>query len=325
MSNLEVSQPTRKSVAPGATAVLAWALLLALPLAARAGGEPAPLLDAAPPVQEALPPPPVLQEDAGFTLEEDYDPGAEFSERDPLEKMNRAIFLMNRGIEWAFLDPLSRFYGFVVPDPAQRAVLRFFDNLNTPGVLVNDLLQLDGSYAGLALARILVNSTMGVAGIYDPASALGMPGHRSDFGQTLASYGLGGGPYLVLPLFGPSTLRDALGRVVDAALRPQTYLLGPGERILLDAGDGIALRESHREDLEALRRSSVDYYAALRSAYLMSREAELRARAHAELAAPAPVGAAPREPVLQVPPMGSEGDAGTPHDAALPRRAALAR
>jgi phospholipid-binding lipoprotein MlaA len=197
---------------------------------------------------------------------------------DPFERVNRISFWINRSIEIAVLDPVSQIYGMVVPDPAKRAVRRAFTNLNSAGVFANDVLQLEGEDAMATAMRFAINSTVGVVGFFDLATELGLAGHESDFGETLWRYGVGDGPYLFLPVLGPANARDAVGRVIDGLMRPQFYLLGPIERIAFDATDGLTLREGHLDGLRALRESALDYYSAFRSAYVMSRDAELRRR-----------------------------------------------
>lgn len=195
---------------------------------------------------------------------------------DPLEPFNRAVLQLNRAVDFVLLDPLSRVYGWAVPDPAKHAVRRMFLNLNSPSILANDLLQLDLRDAGVTTLRFAINSTLGFGGLLDPMAESGWPGHASDFGQTLYRVGVGHGPYFVIPVLGPTTVRDGVGTVVDAFFRPQAWLLGPAERLLLSTTDGITLREESLEGIEALRTSSVDYYVALRDAYLMNREGQLR-------------------------------------------------
>lgn len=197
-------------------------------------------------------------------------------ESDPLEPMNRGVFGANRVFDRFLFEPVARFYGWAVPEVGKRGVTNFFENLNEPVVMVNDLLQLRPRRALGSGGRFVVNTTAGVGGILDVATRLGIDGHESDFGQTLARVGVGRGAYLVLPLLGPSTLRDAVGQVVDVALRPDTWLLTPGGRLLLASTGGVAQREAVLVELEELERSSVDFYAALRSAYLMSREQMIR-------------------------------------------------
>jgi phospholipid-binding lipoprotein MlaA len=196
---------------------------------------------------------------------------------DPLEPGNRAVFSGNEFVyRWAF-DPISRAYRWAVPDPARRAVRRFFANLNLPADLVNDLLQLRPRRAASTGARFLVNSSVGVVGLFDPAARLGLEADSSDFGETLGVHGIPAGPYLVIPLLGPSTARDAVGSVVDAVMRPDFWLLVAGPYIfLLTASDGISFYEGQQIHMDELRRSSVDFYAALRSAYAMNRAAEIR-------------------------------------------------
>jgi phospholipid-binding lipoprotein MlaA len=116
-----------------------------------------------------------------------------------------------------------------------------------------------------------------VAGFFDPAAAWGIEAHTSHFGETLALYRVGSGPYLVIPVMGPSTVRDAVGEIVDGLIRPDTWLLTPGTRLVVSAGGGFISYEVHRERLDALRDTSIDFYAALRSAYLMDRDARIQA------------------------------------------------
>jgi len=195
---------------------------------------------------------------------------------DPLEPVNRPVFAGNMALDRFLIDPVSRAYGAVTPQPVKRAVRSIFSNLNAPVVLVNEILQLRGRRAAQTLGRFVLNSTLGFGGIFDPAAELGWTEHQADFGQTLGSVGVGPGPYLVLPLLGPSTARDALGAAVDLALRIDTWLLPLQSQIFLGGGFGISEREGRREELRALRESSIDFYAAVRSAFLQTREARVR-------------------------------------------------
>jgi phospholipid-binding lipoprotein MlaA len=197
---------------------------------------------------------------------------------DPIEPLNRGVFAGNRVVDRVVLDPITRVYGRIVPGPVKRGIRGIFDNLNQPVVIANDVLQLEPRLAASATVRFLLNSTFGLGGIFDPALEAGFPPHRADFGQTLARYGVGPGFYLVLPLLGPSSGRDVVGTVVDLALRPDTWLLPIPPRLLLGGGWGISEREVHLEQLDALEDSSVDFYASIRSAYWMSREAFVRER-----------------------------------------------
>jgi phospholipid-binding lipoprotein MlaA len=209
---------------------------------------------------------------------------------DPIEPVNRGIFAGNRVVDRVVLDPVTRLYGKVVPDPVKRGVRNVFDNLNQPVVIANDLLQLRLRRAGSATARFVLNSTFGIAGIFDPAREAGLQPHRADFGQTLGRYGVGPGIYLVLPLLGPSSARDAVGTLVDLALRPETWLLPIPPRVLLGGTWGISEREQHIEALDALEGSSVDFYATIRTAYWMDREAFVREAREREEPRPEPEG-----------------------------------
>lgn len=245
-------------------AARAAALLSSLALASFASAESLPATEL----------PPSTASDPLFdeTFDAELDPGI----RDPIEPMNRRVFSVNRAIERGLLDPVTRAYGALVPGPVKRAVRNVFDNLNLPVVIANDLLQLEPRRAASATARFLLNSTFGIGGIFDPALEGGFAAHQADFGQTLGKAGIGPGLYLVLPLMGPSTARDAFGSLVDMALRPDTWILPLAPRMLLGGTWGITEREQHMASLEALEQSSLDYYVAIRSAYWMSREAFVR-------------------------------------------------
>ena len=154
-----------------------------------------------------------------------------------------------------------------------------FLNLNSPRVIVNDLLQLRFKDAATTLGRFVLNSTLGIGGLLDPGTAAGWERHDSDFGQTLGKMGVGGGPYIVVPIFGPKTVRDGFGDVVDLAFHPLTYILGPAEWLLqisIGSGNGLTMLEYNHDKVGALEESSVDFYAAMRSAYLQSRRAATR-------------------------------------------------
>lgn len=195
---------------------------------------------------------------------------------DPLESMNRPIFAGNLALDRVFIDPVAHAYGVITPVPVKRAVRSVFANLNAPAVLVNEMLQFKGRRAAQTLGRLVLNSTLGIGGIFDPAAELGWNEHHADFGQTLGKFGVGPGVYLVFPLLGPSTARDAVGLAVDLALRLDTWLLPLPGQLFLGGGFGISERDNRREEMRALRESSIDFYAAVRSAYLQTREARIR-------------------------------------------------
>lgn len=199
---------------------------------------------------------------------------------DPLEGLNRQTLKFNQGVDRFIMTPITTVYRFFVPDPGRRAVRRILANLHFPATLVNDVLQLEFKDAGVTTARFMVNSTIGIAGIFDVADSFGLPFHRSDFGQTLARAGVGSGPFLILPVLGPSTLRDGTGTVVDAFLQPTFYILGPVDQVIYGSihggSAGLAEFDLQQENLKQLETSSIDYYAALRSAYYQNRIAEIR-------------------------------------------------
>lgn len=216
---------------------------------------------------------------------------------DPLEGMNRVFFGFNQYLDSYVWTPITTAYQWAVPEPGRRAVRRAFRNLGSAPIFVNDLLQLRFRDAGETLGRFVLNSTVGMAGFFDAAVEAGWEHHHSDFGQTLAMVGVGKGPYLVLPILGPTTTRDGFGVVVDRAFEPLTYvfgfgLLGPTIQILIGAGNGVATREFYVESLTALEESSVDFYAALRSVYVQNREAEIWAHRNR------PDGTPPRDPEI---------------------------
>ena len=221
-------------------------------------------------------PPLEAEYDEDWIYEEELGPDP--AERDPWEEGNRSVFGFNEGIYRYVLDPVAEFYEAVVPEPVRSSVRKVFSNLHEPVTFTNEVLQGSGRQAGTTLGRFVINSTLGIAGIFDPATAMGLERQKADFGETLAYYGTPAGPYLVLPLLGPATARDALGAGVDLVLRPDTWLLGAAPIFVVNAGDGFSSYEIERRRLDALRETSVDFYAALRGAYLMDRDARIGQR-----------------------------------------------
>jgi phospholipid-binding lipoprotein MlaA len=195
---------------------------------------------------------------------------------DFLEPVNRPVFTANMAVDSAVMDPIARAYGWITPDPVKQGIRGVFSNLNRPVVFVNEVLQLAPRRAAKTLGRFVLNSTLGIGGLFDPAAELGWYEHEADFGQTLGKAGIGPGFYLVWPLLGPSTVRDTIGSAVDLFLRIDAWLLPFSSQLILGGGYGITLREDRRDELEQLRRSSIDFYAAVRSAYLQDRERLVR-------------------------------------------------
>jgi phospholipid-binding lipoprotein MlaA len=203
----------------------------------------------------------------------------EASRRDPFEGLNRDVFSLNRRMDHWVFDPITHGYQIVVPAPGRHAIYRAFQNLDSPVILANHMLQFRVVPAAATTTRFVINTTIGIGGLFDPAAGFFMVDRvEGDFGQTLARYGTPSGPFLMLPVFGPSTVRDVIGDVVDILADPVSYLLGPVRwwTLVLGGGEGLTTREAHIEELQQLEAGSVDFYSALRSAYLQSRDAMVR-------------------------------------------------
>lgn len=199
---------------------------------------------------------------------------------DPLEPANRKILEANMVLDTVLLRPLAKIYVTIVPEDARDAARRALDNLKEPVLAVNNVLQgrLDG--AGITVGRFAVNSTVGVVGLMDIAKKWGMERQPADFGQTLYVWGIPDGPYLMLPVFGPSDVRDAIGIGVDAYIDPLSYLATKEHLDGLQIGryvlDGIDQRAQALDVLDDLQKNSLDFYAELRSLSQQHRATELR-------------------------------------------------
>ncbi|MXY57881.1 MAG: VacJ family lipoprotein [Gammaproteobacteria bacterium] len=192
-------------------------------------------------------------------------------EDDPLEGLNRKILALNYGIDTAFIKPLARVYVTVVPGFARKGVRNVVNNLREPRTALNQCLQGKLDLAVSDAARFVVNSTIGVAGLFDPASAMGLARHDEDFGQTLGRWGVGQGAYVVLPVFGPSTMRDGVGRGVDLATGTRLYIDEDEVRY----GLGLLGVVDSRSDWLGELNLPEDPYVALRESYLARREREV--------------------------------------------------
>jgi phospholipid-binding lipoprotein MlaA len=195
---------------------------------------------------------------------------------DPLEGFNRAMFAVNDFLDSYLLVPIARVYRFVMPETVREMGRNFFENLNEPIVAINDLLQADFGNAGVSASRFFVNSTVGLFGFFEVAEKLDLKEHPADFGQTLHTYGVGSGPFVMLPFFGPSTIRDTVGTGIDTFFNPIGYLLDFETRMYLQASEIVVKREAVLDPLDELRKGSVDYYAAVRSAWQQNRARVLR-------------------------------------------------
>ncbi|PJF38684.1 MAG: vacJ like lipofamily protein, partial [Phototrophicales bacterium] len=199
---------------------------------------------------------------------------------DPIEDVNRATLQFNEAVDKAVLEPVARGYRAVTPGGIRTAVHNFLTNLKSPIVIGNQLLQGDLKGAANATARMVINTLAGFGGILDLADEGGIEHEPEDFGQTLAKWGVGDGMYIVLPLLGPSSLRDAAGMVVDSYADPlRIYLFNIDEEGWHYGRVGaniLSERERLLDIVDDLRRNSFDYYAALRSAYYQNRQSLIR-------------------------------------------------
>ena len=174
------------------------------------------------------------------------------------------------------MEPVATGYDFVTPDRVQKCVSNFFRNLRFPIVFANNLLQGDVDQAYMEVGRFGLNSTVGLAGLFDPATGLGLEARSEDFGQTLAVWGFGTGPYLVIPLLGPSNVRDATGMAVDSFGAPGRYFLDAPIVLGARALQLVNLRARYLELIEENRERAFDYYTFSRDAYLDLRAAQVR-------------------------------------------------
>jgi phospholipid-binding lipoprotein MlaA len=272
-----------RSVLQGALLPFAAVLALVL-LAAQASAVPAqptpagsaPASDAS--TSDELAPEDLSEYDPFFDEELDLELAQEVP--DPFEVVNRKIFGLNRIIDRFAWTPVTKTYQFIVPAPVRRGVHRMFLNLDAPVILGNQLLQLNLEDGAKTVGRFVLNSTVGLGGFFDPAAdGAGWPYRHEDFGQTMAFWGVPSGPYIIIPVFGPTTARDGAGAIVDLGMDPLTWLIGPIQwAVIIGTGEGISLREAHAEELKALEEASLDFYSALRSVYFQSRQAAIENR-----------------------------------------------
>lgn len=203
-------------------------------------------------------------------------PGDQIEDAD--EARNRAAHETNIALDRALLDPAATAYGTAVPEPLRDGVSNFASNLNQPGYVVNNLLQLRLGDAAQNTLRFALNSTLGVAGLFDVATALGVPSEETDFGETLHIFGVGEGDYVVHPVLGPSTTRDTIGMVVDYAMNPlRHHINAPESSYVTGASIASGLNSRYQFDstIDSILYESADSYAQLRSLYLQQRRFEL--------------------------------------------------
>lgn len=196
----------------------------------------------------------------------------ETPETDPWEGFNRAIFSFNEGLDRAIVKPVTQGYRFIMPDFAEQGVHNFFENIGDVKTFFNNVLQGKPKEASEDLGRVIVNTTIGIGGLFDVATTFGIPKHDEDFGQTLGTWGVESGPYLVLPLFGPSSVRDGIGRIPDMMVDPVQQVSDDDTRLGLQV---LRVIDTRSQLLEAEGVISGDRYTFIRDAYLQRREFEI--------------------------------------------------
>src|SRR5215469_11494219 len=199
-------------------------------------------------------------------------PGVKPDPRDPWERMNRATWKFNDGFDHYVFRPVAKGYTTAVPRVARTGIHNFFTNLGYPIVILNDLLQWQITAFGSDIGRFLMNSTAGIGGLMDPATAVGLEKNDREFGQTLGVWGVKAGPYLMLPLMGPSTVRDTGGLIVDQFSDPRNYLFGRWVSWSLYVVYSMDRRAQLLGSTDRALEEAYDKYAFLRSAYLQNRE-----------------------------------------------------
>lgn len=205
----------------------------------------------------------------GCATGEDRDP------RDPLEPLNRATYSFNDMLDRALIKPLAQGYNYIMPEPANQGVTNFFNNIADIRSALNNLLQLKIGRAFSDVGRVAVNTTVGILGLIDVASNMNLPRYGEDFGQTLGVWGFGPGPYLVLPLLGPSSGRDTVGLVVDWYTDPITHMNDDTWRWRLRGLDLIDTRAGLLNASRVLEEAALDEYAFVRDAFLQRRRSQV--------------------------------------------------
>jgi len=207
------------------------------------------------------------------------------SEKECFEKVSRGIFKFNQGFDKNILKPIAAGYN-KLPDPIKKGTGNFTSNIGTLLTVPNHILQGNWKSAGESTASFLVNSTIGVLGFGNPAAKMGLKNQQEDIGQTLGSYGFGGGCYFVLPVLGPTTIRDSFGRIADTFIDPFAHVtLRDNELLSISGSDldyysvkgasAVDFRADNMTNIDSLEKNSIDTYAAFKSLYLQSREKKI--------------------------------------------------
>jgi phospholipid-binding lipoprotein MlaA len=197
---------------------------------------------------------------------------------DPWEPFNEKMFDFNYRVDRYVLKPVAFVYRKIIPEPLEVLIANGFDNIRWVPRFVNSLLQGKWGGAGREMGRFLINSTLGIGGLWDPAKDYwGIPGSREDFGQTLGVWGSGPGPYLVLPFLPPTTVRDGIGLGVDLFLDPLSYVLPfVPDRLGMKVGDTVNERALNYEVFQGVEETTLDLYSSVRHFYLQRRERQIR-------------------------------------------------
>jgi len=198
---------------------------------------------------------------------------------DPFEQTNRSVFVFDQALDKIIARPIATLYNRIVPECARDGVHNLLENLNSPVTFENDALQGQGRLAENTLSRAAINSSIGMGGLVDVATKAGIPEDVEDFGLTLGNWGVGDGPYLVLPILGPTNSRDLAGKVVDAFIDPLTYIRWPNANVFTELRAGMIildLRARNIETLDQIERSPIDIYALTRNLYQQYRNAKIK-------------------------------------------------
>lgn len=205
------------------------------------------------------------------------EPAAEATsgDGDPIEGFNRGVFWFNDQVDIYVLEPTARGWHWLLPDPVERSVSNFFQNVRFPVFFANDVLQGKLQDAGVDVGRFAINTTVGVLGLFDPATGWGLEANIEDFGQTLGWWGMGPGPYVVLPLLGPSNPRDVIGIIVDIPLAVYPIFAPTYVTISPRVVEVVNTRAQFLDEVEQAKSASLDYYVFVKDAYAQRRKAEI--------------------------------------------------
>ncbi len=217
------------------------------------------------------------EKDEFYDFEDEFDNYPDTEIFDPLSGYNRFMTCVNDKLYCWVVKPAAKGYSFIMPEPGRIAVGRFFKNLAFPIRLANNLLQLKIKRSGVECARFGINTTIGIAGLFDPAEKMfDLKPCREDFGQTLGHYGIGSGFHIVLPVFGPSNLRDTIGMVPDFYLYPVSHIDDSGAALAINTYDRVNYTSLHVGEYESLKNDAIDLYTFMRDAYEQNREMQIK-------------------------------------------------